>query len=139
MNRQQAFTTRSAAETACKAAAGRPGAPLVGGDAFCWFRVLVFLATIVLFALTAALNARAAEADQGKRLAQDHCASCHIVAPQARGEVAVAPPFDVIGRKYGFDADKIARAIAGPHPKMNFSPRPAEAADIAAYIATLSR
>lgn len=139
MNRQQAFDSHSVAQTACKAAAGRAGAPLIGGNGFCWFRVLVFLATIALFALAAALNARAAEADKGKRLARDHCASCHIVAPQARSEVANAPPFDVIARKYGFDVDKIAHAIAGPHPKMNFSPRPAEAADIAAYIATLGR
>jgi hypothetical protein len=40
---------------------------------------------------------------------------------------------------FGHDADAIAHAIAGPHPKMNFSPRPAEAADMAAYIATLGK
>jgi cytochrome c len=108
-------------------------------DGFCPFRVLVFVGTIALFAIAAAWNTGAADARSGRRLAQDHCASCHSIAPPVRSEVAAAPPFDVIGRKYGFDADKIARTIAGPHPKMNFSPRPPQAADIAAYIATLHR
>ncbi len=101
------------------------------------FRVLLIPGVIALFAMAAATNARAADVGNGRRLAQSHCAACHSVAPQGRSEVAKAPPFDVIGRKYGFDADKIAHAIAGPHPKMNFSPRPADAADVAAYIATL--
>ena len=106
---------------------------------FCPFRVLLFLGTIALFAIAAALNARAADAGRGQRLAQEHCASCHAIAPHMRGEVADAPPFEAIGRKYGHDAGKIAAAIAGPHPKMNFSPRPAQAADVAAYIAGLGR
>jgi len=128
--------SRSAAEPAGTAAADRPACTIKG---FCPFRVLLFLGTIALFAIAAALNARAADADKGKRLAQDHCAACHAVAAHARSEVANAPPFDVIGRKYGFDADRIAAAIAGPHPKMNFAPGPREAADIAAYIATLGQ
>jgi len=98
-------------------------------------RCLLVMATLVVAGM--ATDARAADASRGRRLAQDHCASCHSIAPRARSEVADAPPFDVIGRKYGFDADRIAHVIAGPHPKMNFSPRAAAAADIAAYIATL--
>jgi cytochrome c len=113
--------------------------PAQAGSGICWFRVLLFLGTIALFALAAALNAHAADAGRGKRLAQEHCASCHSVLPHTRSEVADAPPFDAIGRKYGFDADAIAHAITGPHPKMNFSPQPAEAADIAAYMATPGR
>jgi len=128
--------SRSAAEPAGTAAADRPACTIKG---FCPFRVLLFLGTIALFAIAAALNARAADAGRGQRLAQDHCAACHAVAPRTRSEVANAPPFDAIGRKYDFDADRIAHAIAGPHPKMNFSPGPHEAADIAAYIATLGQ
>ena len=97
------------------------------------------LAAALALALTAANDARAADAGKGKRLAQEHCAACHKIAPEGRSVVAVSPPFDVIGRKYGFDADMIAHAIAGPHPKMNFSPGAADAADIAAYIAALKQ
>jgi cytochrome c len=100
---------------------------------------LPVVTTLILAGIAPATHARAADVGRGHRLADGQCASCHKVAPPGRGEVADAPPFEVIARKFGFDADAIAHAIAGPHPKMNFSPRPDQAADIAAYIATLKR
>jgi mono/diheme cytochrome c family protein len=100
-------------------------------------RNLLFMTTILLAVAAAAASARAADAGKGERLARGHCAPCHRIALQGRNVVAAAPPFEVIGRKYGFDAATIAVVIAGPHPKMNFAPGPADAADIAAYIATL--
>jgi cytochrome c len=102
-------------------------------------RGLVWGLIVVIAGIAAAPDARAADARRGESLAQSRCASCHIIAPHARNEVAQAPPFEVIASKYGFDAGMIANAITGPHRKMNFSPNPAEAADIAAYIATLGR
>ena len=94
--------------------------------------------------LTAALPltaapARAADAGHGKRLALAHCAACHNVGERPRNEVAQSPAFATIARKYAFKPDAIAAAIAGPHPKMNFAPSAGEAADIAAYIATLGK
>jgi mono/diheme cytochrome c family protein len=101
------------------------------------------IAALVALALAAivmlAPHARAADAENGRRLAQSHCAFCHAVTPRPPGEVAVAPPFELIGRKYGFDPEAVARAILAPHPKMNFVPGPADAADIAAYISMLPR
>ncbi len=38
----------------------------------------------------------AADADDGKRLAEMKCRSCHAVVPDQRREVSDAPPFDVI-------------------------------------------
>jgi mono/diheme cytochrome c family protein len=108
-------------------------------NGICWFRVLLLLAVIALFVFGAMLRAPAADAERGRQLAQAHCAACHAIASHARSEVAAAPPFEVIARQYGFDADRIAAAIAGPHPKMNFSPRPAQAADVAAYIAGMKQ
>ncbi len=99
----------------------------------------MFKVTILFAAMVAASNALAADAGNGKRLAESHCAPCHTIAPGLRNEVADAPPFDVIGRKRGFDVDALAVVILGPHPKMNFSPRRAETADIAAYIGTLGK
>ena len=101
------------------------------------FRALVFIAVLALVGAATTINARAADAGRGRHLAQDHCAACHVVTAHGRNDVAVSPPFAVIGRKYGFNADVIAHVIAGPHPKMNFAPNRADAADIAAYIATL--
>jgi mono/diheme cytochrome c family protein len=99
---------------------------------------LLLLAAILLAGTAANGNARA-DASGGKRLAEMHCAPCHIITiePRKPDVVAQSPPFDVIGRKYGFNALLIAHAITGPHPKMNFSPQPDDADDIAAYIASL--
>lgn len=90
----------------------------------------------------AAVAARAEDATgvaDGRRLAVQHCAACHAVAPRVGTEVADAPPFGVIGAKYGHATEAIRHAILGPHPKMNFMPAPADAAAIARYIATLQR
>ncbi len=107
--------SRSEAETA-----DRPAGLACTIKGFCPFRVLLFLGTIALFAIAAALNARAADAGRGQRLAQDHCAACHAVAPRTRSEVANAPPFDAIGRKYDFDADRIAARDRRPASEDEF-------------------
>jgi len=94
------------------------------------------LAAAVIFA---AQSASAADADNGRRLALAHCSPCHLVAPNQRREVADSPSFEAIVRKFGFDAEMIAAAILGPHPRMNMTLTPSEADDIAAYATTLPK
>jgi mono/diheme cytochrome c family protein len=96
----------------------------------------VFLTAALLLAATAA---RAADEARGRHLAFEHCAACHSVGEHAGSAHSEAPPFPAIARKYAHNADAIAQAIAGPHPKMNFAPSAADGADIAAYIATLGK
>ena len=91
------------------------------------------------FGLIFSSSALGADAEAGRHLAQLECAACHIVAPNQRDEIADAPPFEVIGRKFGFNFDMLVVSLMGPHAKMNFSLRRPEAADIAAYIGTLAR
>jgi mono/diheme cytochrome c family protein len=55
------------------------------------FRLCLLLPMFVAPAL-------AADADNGKRLAEARCVTCHMVAPSPRREVADAPPFDVLAR-----------------------------------------
>jgi len=86
-----------------------------------------------------ASSALGADAEAGRRLAQIRCAACHIVAPNQSDEVAEAPPFVVIGRKFGFNSDALVFALVGPHAKMNFGLSRREADDVAAYIGTLAR
>jgi mono/diheme cytochrome c family protein len=94
----------------------------------------------VLFgAAFAAQSAFAADADTGKRLAQQHCSPCHIVEPGARRELANSPPFETIAQKFGNAPELIAFAILAPHPRMNLAPSRRDAEDIAAYIATLAK
>jgi mono/diheme cytochrome c family protein len=75
----------------------------------------------------------------GQRLAQLRCSACHIVDLDQRDEIADAPPFAVIGRKFDFNFDSLILALMGPHAKMNFSLRRSDAEDVAAYIVTLAR
>ena len=94
----------------------------------------------VLFAAAAiSQTAIAADAENGKRLAQQHCSLCHIVEPGTRRELANSPPFEAIAAKYGNAAELIAFAILSPHPRMNLMPSRRDAQDIAAYIATLAK
>ena len=89
--------------------------------------------------IVVASGARGADADAGRRLAQLRCAACHIVAQSGTDEVADAPPFAIIGRKFGFNYDSLILALMGPHAKMNFGLTRREANDVAAYITTLAK
>ena len=97
-------------------------------------RIIILLAVIF-----AAQSAVAADADAGKRLAQQHCSPCHIVEPNQRQDVADSPPFETIAQKFGNAPELIAFAILAPHPRMNLALSRREAQNIAAYIATLAK
>jgi hypothetical protein len=62
-----------------------------------------------------------------------------VIAPDQRKEVADAPPFDTIARKFDVDKDVLAFLLLHPHPRMNVRITRREAEDIAAYISTLAR
>ena len=97
------------------------------------------ISTCQYFALGAALIAQsavAADADSGKRLALMWCEVCHIVELNGREEVADAPPFDAIARKFDSNAGLLTFTLLSPHPRMNLTFKQSEAEDIAAYIAT---
>jgi mono/diheme cytochrome c family protein len=93
----------------------------------------------LLPALLAASGALAADADNGKRLAEMRCVTCHIVSPSERRVVTDAPPFEAIARKYASNSDTLAFSIMDPHPRMNVTLTRREAQDVAAYINTLAK
>jgi len=93
---------------------------------------------LVLVANLAVTPAFAADPDNGERLARRWCAACHVIASDQRGPTGEAPPFRTIAAKPGFDTAKLAFFLMDPHPKMpNMQLSRTEAADLAAYIATL--
>jgi mono/diheme cytochrome c family protein len=97
-------------------------------------------ACVLLASQFDAWGAAAADANNGKRIAQMRCAPCHIVIPnQRKGEIADSPPFEDIGRQNGFNAEMLAYLILGPHPRMNLAFTREEIEDLAAYIASLSK
>lgn len=101
---------------------------------------LAWLAAWVLLASQFdARGAAAADANNGKRIAQMRCAPCHIVIPNQRKEIADSPPFEDIGRQNGLNAEMLAYLILAPHPRMNLTFTREEVEDLAAYIATLRK
>jgi mono/diheme cytochrome c family protein len=92
---------------------------------------------LVLPALLVATAAPAADAGNGKRVAEARCVTCHTVGTDRRREVADAPPFEVIAQKYTVDPGELAFAILEPHPRMSVALTRREAEDVAAYINTL--
>ena len=82
--------------------------------------------------------ALAADADNGKTLANRWCSSCHVVDHEQKLATDQAPPFAALARAPAFDANKLAFLLLKPHPNMpTLSLSRSEIADIAEYIATL--
>ena len=102
-------------------------------------RLRYTVALVVAFG-TAGSAAIAADADKGAQLAQRWCATCHVVDNRQRQASADVPPFAAIARKPDFSSEKLAFFLLDPHPKMpNFSLNRVEAANLAAYIASLRK
>jgi mono/diheme cytochrome c family protein len=77
----------------------------------------------------------AADADNGQRLAQRWCASCHVISTGQRQANDAAAPFSAMARVPQFDAQKLAFFLLEPHPKMpDMTLSRREAEDLAAYI-----
>jgi mono/diheme cytochrome c family protein len=94
---------------------------------------------LLLPAILLAPASLAADADNGKRLAQARCVPCHALASDRPREVADAPPFETIASKFALNPEVLAFSLLDPHPRMNLTLTRREAQDIAAYINTLAK
>jgi len=81
----------------------------------------------------------AADAYQGKDIAERWCTGCHVVEnEQKRPATDQAPPFASVATTPDFDANKLAMLLLKPHPNMpKLSLSRAEVANLADYILTL--
>lgn len=105
---------------------------------YAFFRLAQVLVVVALGLRGSA--ALAADAHHGAELAKRWCASCHLVDSGQKQASTDAPPFDAIAHKSDFTAEKVAFFLLDPHPKMpNFPLSRNEAADLAAYIASLRK
>ncbi len=83
------------------------------------------------------------DASEGKRLATQWCASCHLVTPDQASASADAPPFLTIAKRSQEELDRLASFLANPaHMKPgtqmpNFSLSRQEIGDLVAYIRSL--
>ena len=92
-------------------------------------------AALVLWSSSALIaTAQSADVQAGQRLAQSRCIACHVIGPNRLREVADAPPFPVIARKFANDHDALVMNLMGPHAKMNFGLAQSDAENVAAFI-----
>jgi mono/diheme cytochrome c family protein len=102
-------------------------------------RLIVSCAMLAVLA-AASHAARAADANNGLRLAERWCASCHIVSSSQRKGADGVPPFSAMAQRPDFNVEKLAFFLLDPHPVMpNMALSRTEAQDIAAYIARLGK
>jgi mono/diheme cytochrome c family protein len=99
----------------------------------------ILYACVMVIGIARCGSASAADPDNGQRLAHRWCEACHVVSStQTRSATDQAPPFATIARMPNFNAAEIALFLLNPHPKMpDMNLTRTEAADLAAYIATL--
>jgi mono/diheme cytochrome c family protein len=98
-------------------------------------RSLAYYVTPLLLAFTSEATF-AADSNNGSRLAQRWCTSCHIVSSSQSVVIDHSPSFASISQKGDFNAEKLAFFLLEPHPKMpNMALSRKEADDLAAYIA----
>jgi mono/diheme cytochrome c family protein len=101
-----------------------------------WLPRFLLVAGCALLALGPAI---AADASQGKAIAERWCSACHVVErAQKTAPTDQAPPFASLAARPDFNADRLALLLLAPHPNM---PKLAlsrfEVADLADYILTL--
>ena len=95
----------------------------------------VVLVSLVLGAATA--HSTRADATKGSQLAQQWCASCHVISGSRAGNVQEGPPsFPTIARAR--TADQLRAFLSHPHGAMpDLSLSRAEIDDLVGYIETL--
>ena len=105
-------------------------------------RMLPRLALVVVYLGALGLSpSSAADAQQGKVIAERWCSGCHLVQhDQKTATTDQAPPFGRIAETPGFDAGRLALLLLKPHPNMpQLSLSRPEIADLAEYIRDLRR
>ena len=78
-------------------------------------RMLAALLSLTFFAAPRGAR-RAADAANGKTLAERWCATCHVVSPVQKQATTQAPPFSEVAKRPHIDAPMVAFYLMAPHP-----------------------
>ena len=98
-------------------------------------------AALVLIAMpTLTPTVKAANVDQGRRLARVHCARCHAIDKVSPSPLSLAPPFRTLHERYPVQTlqEALAEGIATGHPTMpEFRFEPDKINDFLAFLKSL--
>ena len=101
-----------------------------------WVAVIVTLCAVSTSPVRAGGGATA-NVENGRILAESHCAHCHAVSRSGLSPVAAAPAFRKLGRKWPVEnlAEALAEGIVVGHPAMPaFAFSPAEIDDFLGWL-----
>ncbi|HEY0330750.1 MAG TPA: c-type cytochrome [Rhodopseudomonas sp.] len=83
---------------------------------------------------------KAADADNGRTLAERWCVGCHVVSSAQSKGTDIAPSFASIAERSNFNEEKLAFFLLEPHPKMpSMALSRDEAKNLSAFIAEQKR
>lgn len=98
-----------------------------------WFALGVLAATA-----QHGFAATAADIENGRRLAKQWCASCHVVSPDQESATTEAPPFEAVAKSSPAELEKLDVFLTAPHgPMPPISLSRTEIRDLVAYISSL--
>jgi mono/diheme cytochrome c family protein len=102
-------------------------------------RILLLVGCVTFAPVVGPSASFAADAYQGKDIAERWCIGCHVVEREQKSPATdQAPPFASIARMPEFSSDKLATLLLEPHPNMpKLVLSRAELANLAEYILTL--
>jgi mono/diheme cytochrome c family protein len=102
---------------------------------------IIGAAALLLAASSAGtLAAKAANVEQGRRLARLHCARCHAIDKVSRSPLAIAPPFRTLHERYPVEMlqEALAEGIVTGHPSMpEFRFEPDQINDFLVFLKSL--
>jgi mono/diheme cytochrome c family protein len=81
-----------------------------------------------------------ADAEEGRRLAEIHCSTCHAIGEDGASRHPLAPPFRTLSRAYPVTAleEAFAEGILVGHPDMpEFRLEPEQIEDLLGYIQSI--
>lgn len=86
------------------------------------------------------LPAKAANIEQGRRLARIHCARCHAIDKVSPSPLTIAPPFRTLHERYPVETlqEALAEGIVTGHPAMpEFRFKPDQINDFLTFLKSL--
>jgi len=97
------------------------------------------LAATLLLATFPAASAGAADAQNGRAIAERWCTACHVVA-EGRGGSDAAPSLPQVARNRAADQRWLRAWLTDPHPPMpNLNLSRSDLDDVVAYLERLAR
>ena len=103
-------------------------------------RNIVKLILIITALTLGGIDCFAANISRGRDLSRRWCSGCHLVAPDQQSIIVFTAPFASIAQRPNFNARELSASLLTSHPQMQDRALSRdEAADIAAYIASLRK